>query len=269
MMDLVAYNSRTASIVLRQRLNRDSMHKKWPWWLTLIVKYALFLLFAGMSTVYATNYPVALGNTTVVIQRHQHGRGKVFVHLHQNEITALRAARAVIRSQGGSLLTLVHSGERNIVFSLHHKRYEFDPNRIFTDRGIKKTLLQFGHYSPAAHKEVKKLAHKIILLLPKGKIIAVHNNQSYSLKNYFPGHDAARDAQALNYNAKHHYRNFYLVTKEDDYQRLKKLNFNSIWQALNAQDDGSLSVYLAGSDYINVEAGYDQLAAQIQMLKHA
>ncbi len=210
-----------------------------------------------------------LGDTTVVIQQKRHGKGKAFIHLHQNETTALRAAKVVVQAKGGSVLTLIHPGERNIVFCLQRKQYEFDPNRIFTDVGIKKTLLQFGHYTPTAHAEVKKLALKIKMLLPKGKIIAVHNNRSYSLKDYFPGHGLANDAQALNVNAQRHYRNFYLVTKKNDYLRLKQLNFNSIWQALNATDDGSLSVYLADSDYINVEAGYDQLAAQIKMLKQA
>ena len=34
-------------------------------------------------------------------------------------------------------------------------------------------------------------------------------------------------------------------------------------------DDGSLSVFLANRAYINVEAGYDELAMQIKMLRHA
>lgn len=229
----------------------------------------LFCLFSGLNVVNANNYSVRIGNSTVVIQQQHHGKGKAFIHLHQNEVTALRAAKAVIRHEGGSVLTLVHSGKRNIVFSLHHKRYEFDPNRIFTDVGIKKTLKRFGRYTPAAHAEVKKLAHKIKMLLPKGKIIAVHNNHSYSLKNYLPGHHLADDARAFNVNTQRHYRNFYLVTKKHDYLRLKQLNFNSIWQAWNVTDDGSLSVYLANSDYINVEAGYDQLTAQMNMLKQA
>ena len=229
----------------------------------------LFLFFSGLTVAYASNYPVSVGNSTIVIQHVQHGKGKAFVHLHQNETTALKAAKAVIKAEGGSVLTLVHSGNRNIVFSLQKKRYEFDPNRIFTDQGIKKTLLQFGQYSKEAHVEVNKLAQKIKMLLPKDKVIAVHNNQSYSLKDYLPGQGSSREARALNVNGQRHYRNFYLVTKKSDYLRLKKLNFNSIWQALNATDDGSLSVYLASSDYINVEAGYDQLAEQINMLKKA
>jgi len=231
--------------------------------------FLLLLFLNTFNTTYASEYPITLGDSVVTIQRQQHGKGKTFIHLHHNETTALKAAKAVIAAKGGILLTLRHTGERNIVFHLHRKRYEFDPNRIFTDIGIQKTLLQFGLYSREAHLEVRKLADKIKQLLPKGKIIAVHNNESYSLNDYLPGHNLANDAQSLHVNQQHYYRNFYLVTRHNDYLRLKKLNYNSIWQASNATDDGSLSVYLSGRDYVNVEAGYDQLLPQIKMLKYA
>ncbi len=228
-----------------------------------------FFLLVCIHSSHASNYSVKVGNTRVIIQSQKHGKGKAFVHVHQNETTALKAAKAVIKTQGGSLLTLVHSGGRNIVFYLNHKRYEFDPNRIFTNRGIKKTLMQHGRYSPGAQAEVKKLADKIKTLLPQGKVIAVHNNKSYSLKDYLPGHKFNNDVRALHFNQRHPYRNFYVVTKKKEYFRLKKLHFNSIWQASHATDDGSLSVYLSTKDYVNVEAGYNQLAAQISMLKKA
>lgn len=228
----------------------------------------LFLV-ACLNSAYASNYSIKVGNTRVIIQSQQHGKGKAFIHVHQNETTALKAAKAVIKNQGGSLLTLIHPGGRNIVFYLNHKRYEFDPNRIFTNRGIKKTLTQHGRYSPAAQAEVKKLANKIKVLLPKGKVIAVHNNKSYSLKDYLPGHKLTADARAFHFNQRHNYRNFYVVTQKIDYIRLKKLQFNSIWQASHATDDGSLSVYLSNKGYVNVEAGYNQLNTQINMLKKA
>nr|WP_058463259.1 hypothetical protein [Legionella adelaidensis] len=213
--------------------------------------------------------PIKLGTEVVIIKIERKGKGKNFVHLHQSETTALKAARAVVAAKGGTILTLVHKGGRNIVFHLNKQRFEFDPNRIFSDIGIKKTLSQFGAYSPAAHKEVSKLAEKIKKVLPKGKIIAVHNNNEYSLKNYLPGHDMEHEAQELNYLKNNYHRNFYLVTKENDFYRFKELAFNSVLQAKQATDDGSLSIYLANRDYVNVEAGYDQLAAQIKMLNYA
>ena len=233
------------------------------------MKFGLVIFLAFFQSSYAANYPVQLGDTRVIIHMQRQGTGKSFIHVHQNETTALAAAKAMIKADGGTLMTLIHSGKRNIVFNLHNKRYEFDPNRIFTDVGIKKTLMQYSSYTSSAHREVRKLATKIKVLLPKGKIVAVHNNQSYSLKNYLPGNNLAGDAQDLRVHDHRNYRNFYLVTKPHDFARLTDHRFNSILQAANATDDGSLSVYLAGRDYINVEAGYDQLAAQINMLRYA
>lgn len=232
------------------------------------MKWVLIVMAIIAQTSCAVNHRVMVGDEPVIIQQTK-GQGKTFVHVHHNEQTALKAAKAVIRKEGGSLITLIHSGGRNIVFHLHDQRYEFDPNRIFTDKGIKKTLAQYSYYTPEAHQEVKKLADKIKALLPEGKVIAVHNNSSYSLKDYLPGHELAKDAKALYMNPDNYFRNFYLVTKLSDYLRLKMQGFNGVLQKPSATDDGSLSVYLAKRDYINVEAGYDQLAEQIKMLLHA
>lgn len=228
--------------------------------------FLISLFFCQLT--YAMNHLVMVGDEQVKI-KHIAGRGKTFIHVHHNEQTALKAAQAVIRKEGGSLITLEHSGGRNIVFHLHNKRYEFDPNRIYTDQGIKKTLSALSHYTPAAHREVKKLADKIKQLLPKGKVIAVHNNASYSLKDYLPGNSLEQDAQAIHILPRNYYRNFYLVTKIGDFLRLKSQGYNGVLQKNTATDDGSLSVYLAKNDYINVEAGYDQLIEQIKMLQHA
>lgn len=227
------------------------------------------LIFNTLSFATTTNYVVKLGDATVNILQEKNGPGKAFIHLHQNEHTALLAALEIVRKQGGSLITLSHKGTRNIKFNLDGKAYEFDPNRIYSDNGIKKTLMEFGNYDKKSHFLVKNFAKKITDLLPSGKIIAVHNNESYSLKDYLPGHSLEHDAALLNFNPENYYRNFYLVTKKFDYTRLTDKKFNSILQAKTALDDGSLSIFLANKDYINVEAGYDQLAAQIDMLKNA
>ena len=232
------------------------------------MKYTLLVSLFFCQFAFAMNHIVMVGDEKVEIKQTV-GRGKTFVHLHFNEQTALKAAMAVIHQEGGSLITLVHSGGRNIVFRLHNTRYEFDPNRIFTDNGIKKTLTEFKHYSSEAHREVKKLADKMKQLLPRGKVIAVHNNNSYSLTDYLPGNALETDAQEVHLNPKNYYRNFFLVTKANDFQRLKSNGYNGILQKPTATDDGSLSVYLAKNDYINVEAGYDQLFEQIKMLQHA
>lgn len=101
------------------------------------MKWVLVVMAIIAQTSCAVNHRVMVGDEPVIIQQTK-GQGKTFVHVHHNEQTALKAAKAVIRKEGGSLITLIHSGGRNIVFHLHNQRYEFDPNRIFTDKGIKK-----------------------------------------------------------------------------------------------------------------------------------
>ena len=233
------------------------------------MKYWLLLMLVLTQTGCAINHKVMVGDEPVIIKQTP-GKGKTYVHVHQNEQTALKAAKVAIRQQGGSLITLSHSGGgRNVVFHLNNQRYEFDPNRIYTDKGIKKTLAQYSRYTPEAHQEVKKLAHKIKQLLPEGKVVAVHNNSTYSLKDYLPGHKLASDAKALHMSPQNYFRNFYLVTQAKDYARLKMEGFNGILQKKSATDDGSMSVFLAKSEYINVEAGYNQLVEQVKMLLYA
>lgn len=215
-------------------------------------------------------HSVMVGDNKIEIIK-QAGQGKTLIHLHENELTALNAAKAYVDVKGGTLISLRHSGKRNITFYLNNKRYEFDPNRIFTDVGIEKTLKEFGYYSQPAHREVKKLANKLIGLLPEGKIIAVHNNQSesYSIKEYGNGASLADEVEVATCLAANHYRNFYFVTQRHEYERLKKLKFNVALQAITPTDDGSLSYYLGKKNYINIESGYDQLAEQINMLHWA
>jgi hypothetical protein len=212
---------------------------------------------------------VYVGSTRVSLIQYKKGSGKHFIHVHESETTAKRAALAYIKQHGGSLLSLKHSGDRNITFILRHQRYEFDPNRIFTPAGIKASLRLNSHYSPAAAIEVKKLARALLRLIPRGKVIAVHNNKDYSMLSYLKGHELSRDVRAVHRSKGHDHRNFYLVTRYNTYRRLKRLGFNVVWQARRAQNDGSLSIYLARRDYVNVEAAYDAFNKQLRMLRYA
>jgi hypothetical protein len=239
------------------------------------MKRLVGLLMLLCNPALAKTYTVLLGNTPVTIVQETTPKksatkgATTLVHFHENETTALSAAKKYIHKKGGTVITLRHGGSRNIVFRIHHVRYEVDPNRIFTDKGIQLSLKQFGHYSKSAHQQVKALATRIVALIPAGKVIAVHNNRHYSLKEYFPHRPMHHNAKAVHYLQHSNIRNFYFVTDPHEYQRLKTLRFNVALQAPRAQDDGSLSYYLGKSNYINIEAGYGELKAQLGMLYHA
>ena len=210
-----------------------------------------------------------LGDTKVIIQREDYGPGKIFVHVHANETTALDAARHVAHAQGGQVITLVHVRERDIHFRYHGKDYAFDPNRIYTKTGIEKTLKSHGCYDKEGAKIVTKFAHQVMASIPRGKIIAVHNNKGYSLKDYLPHHELAKDAQQFYLKTYSNYRNFFLVTKSYDFYRLKNIGFNVVHQANHVSDDGSMSVAFKKQCYLNVEAAFGELHQQMNMLQHA
>jgi len=210
-----------------------------------------------------------IGSTKVIIQQEDYGPGKLFIHPHANETTALEAARLFAKANGGKIITLIHARTRNIEFTYHGTQCQFDPNRIFTAQGLKKTLEMHGCYDKQSTTIVSAFAQQFLATIPSGKVIAVHNNNSYSLKNYFENQPYARDAAAVFYNPKHFYRNFYLVTQVKDFLLFKSLGYNVVLQSSAVSDDGSLSVVLANQQYINVEAGYGQLFQQMNMLEHA
>lgn len=210
-----------------------------------------------------------LGDTKVIIQREDFGPGKVFVHVHANETTALDAARRVAQAEGGHVITLVHAKERDIHFRYHGKDYAFDPNRIYTAQGIKKTLKAHGCYDKKGARIVARFAHQVTANIPRGKIIAVHNNKGYSLRDYLPKHELANDATHLYLQTYSNYRNFFLVTKVHDFYRLKNSGFNVVHQAKHVSDDGSMSVALRKRHYVNVEAAFGELHAQMNMLRYA
>lgn len=212
---------------------------------------------------------IYLGDRLVKIIKEDYGPGKVFVHLHANEVTALKAARRVAATEGGQVITLVHAPTRDIEFYYHGRHYAFDPNRIYTRQGIIETLKKHHCYRKDVVPMIERFAKQVLATIPSGKIVAVHNNKDYSLLDYLPHHSLARDAHALYYSKDVYYRNFYLVTQTKDFKHYRSMGFNVVQQAVHAKDDGSLSIALKHRNYVNVEAGYNELRPQIQMLKLA
>ncbi len=85
---------------------------------------------------------VSLGEETVYIARYTAGSHPFlfdFLNVHQNENTSVVAAKALIASSGfsGSITYLLHGGTRDLYFRVNGRRYQIDPNRMFTPVGRK------------------------------------------------------------------------------------------------------------------------------------
>ncbi len=69
--------------------------------------------------------------------------------------------------------------DRVITFTLSGVNYTFDPNRMFTPKGIDNTLKAYGPYSQAAAQEVSAFASQLLSVYDfqnQKTVIGLHNN---------------------------------------------------------------------------------------------
>ena len=238
----------------------------------------LFVLIgSGCGREYAvTEQRVALplGETTVDVVVHTAAApGLTYLNLHDNENTAVEAALAVIRRDGGRLIELQHTGDRNLGFTLGEQTYTVDPNRIFTDPGAAESLRAEGRYADTALTAVRAFADTLgALVRTEGNlVVTVHNNTQgdYSVLSYTGDGDLEAAARFVHVAADVDPDDFFFITVPELYNEMRDAGFNVVLQE-DAQlvDDGSLSVYYdaQGWPYINVEAQHGHFEAQVEML---
>jgi hypothetical protein len=223
----------------------------------------------------SVNYP--LGDSIVSIEVISRKQSFVFFLPHDNEKTAQLVAQEVLANSAGRVVMLTHKGGREISFAVEGTKYIFDPNRIFTPKGLLKTLHRKdgGTVSGEAQKQVEGFAssvlQKIRLNKSSRRLIALHNNTNgaYAITSYLPGGKFAQDAEAVFINPDQDSDDFFFVTVLGDFQALKELNFNVVLQSSSVTDDGSLSVWAAKNNvpYINVEAESGHKVQQVLMLQ--
>lgn len=196
-----------------------------------------------------------------------------FINLHDDENTSVEAATDFLSKYGGVLLQLQHTGKRNFSFMLNGRSFSFDPNRIFTEKGIKATLEKQGLYQDSAAIEVNRLADSLLKKYVDNKklVIALHNNteRGLSILIYKKEGFEARNAARVYINASMNPHDFMLTTERSFFHYLKQRKFNVVLQHHKPVDDGSLSVYAAKNKipYINIEALRGHLDVQIKMLE--
>ncbi|MGH9339965.1 MAG: hypothetical protein ACRD1R_10365 [Acidobacteriota bacterium] len=239
----------------------------------------LILFLAGCSGENRTvsrETTATLGEKRIQILVHEVRTGEpLFFNMHDNENTAVEAALVVIEKRGGRVLELRHSGERMISFDLNETTYTFDPNRIFTDEGARKTLQEQGPFSDQALVAVRKFANQLLDnfgLVEAEMILTVHNNTDgqYSARSYLEGGEYESEAAAVHLQAGSDPDDFFFVTDEELFYFFQERGFNVVLQDNAAMtNDGSLSVFAGhrGIPYINIEAEHGHLDRQLRLLE--
>ncbi|WP_066755624.1 hypothetical protein [Crocinitomix algicola] len=240
-------------------------------WLTLYIASLPFLIwsqFNDMKQFYK------LGDSTIEFYIHhsQVEQDFIFLNLHEDESTSIEALHHVIGLHDFSFFYLQHAKTRRINFSLEGKQFDIDPNRIFTKKGVKKTLKEGAGKSRKAVKEVQGLTNSILNFLPPGKtVIAVHNNTdvNYSIKSYLPEGDEAQNTAQIFINEEMDPDDFIYTTHLPFYEAFKKRKINVILQDNTGfVNDGSLSVYCGMNNvpYINIETQKGHFKEQVALI---
>jgi hypothetical protein len=243
-----------------------------------ILGLAIILCLSGCATLKSTQISFRLGDSVICVRVTGRGRpAPTLVNVHDDEDTAVLAGQTLLRESGGRLIELTHSGRRQVAFQLGGAIYQFDPNRIFTDDGIRSTLLRQGNYSEAAHAAVRSFATQFLKAFALDRepvIIALHNtgNGGLSINSYQPQRELHRAAAGVHESSSRSAGDFFYVTDERFFSWLKARDFNVLLQDnANVPDDGSMSVYFArrGIPYLNIEANDRHLEQQIEMVRAA
>lgn len=219
-----------------------------------------------------------IGETQFPVKISQYGDVKkvVYLNLHADESTALKAARLVLKREGGTLISLENSGKRNIRFKLNGRYYMFDPNRMFSKEGAGQTLAILSKVNGQAIKEIEQFGKKIIELLPTdiSLVVALHNNTDgkFGINSYLPGAERERDARLVYADPAQDPDDIYLTTDSLLYQHLTAKKYNSILQDnIYAKKDGSLSIYCGEKEipYLNCETQHGRFQQYVEMLEYA
>lgn len=217
-----------------------------------------------------------LGNRTIALKRTAYGRNKniIMINLHSDETTGVAAAVSVLERTGGTLLSIENNYQRYITFSQRGKTYKFDPNRIFSKKGIKATLLeQNKHSTNAAISSIHGFTNFLLNRIPRhaAAVIALHNNDDggLSVLTYMKGGDFEKDAAAVHKSDMHDPDNFFLTTDRTFFRQLRSAGYNVVLQDNKAEDDGSLSIYYGRKNkrYINIEAETGSVEEQREMIE--
>jgi len=242
----------------------------------LLLAATIFL--AGCGTTTSTRHSFRLGESVISARVSQKGESSLtMVNVHDDENTSVRAGKIVIRESGGRLIELVHRGKRLVEFQFEGQTYRFDPNRIFTEAGIRATLTRQKNYTEEAHAIVHSFAQEFIETFRLDRqpvIIALHNtgNGGLSINSYQPNRELNRAASRIHESKSRSACDFFYVTDERLFTWLKNHDFNVMLQDnANVPDDGSMSVYFArqGIPYLNIEANNNHLEEQIEMVRAA
>lgn len=215
---------------------------------------------------------LVMGDSAVFLISGRHDEGGILLlNVHENEQTALQVMYEKGKSDSLPFLFLHQAGQRRIFYSVNDSVHSVDPNRIFSEVGIEKSLEDSMYCTSAGVRLAVQLAHSVLRRVQGREwVVTLHNNtdENYSILSYAEGGEEEMNAQDILIMQDEDPDDFILTTSKPLFDKLKNARVNIVLQSQNPVDDGSLSVYCEEHQipYVNIEAEHGHLAKQQRLL---
>lgn len=218
-------------------------------------------------------------NNIILFLKYQYKKKNLkYLFIHDNEHTARKTSRYALKKYGGTLFEILNNNQRYITQKIDGYYISYDPNRIFTDKGLWDNLVYVNPDVPEnTLKKLMKMARtnrnnflKMLLRNRKDFIISIHtNNRTTSLSIHYFLLDENKKSFQVHVNQNQHPKNFIYTINYFDYIYFTKLGYNVVLQKeSDICDDGSLSIYMARKKmkYITIEVLEGFFTEQRKML---
>jgi len=202
------------------------------------------------------------------------GTDIILLNLHDNENTAPQAGKIFLEKHGGRLIELRHGRGREVVVRLKGKLHRFDPNRMFSTAGLRKSLKYFRNNRDDVFAIAAGFRDSLIDIMavrPGMLVISLHNNtpDKMSIKDFAPEEWYGQDIREIFINPERDPDNFFVVTKMHHFTALELRGYNVALKAHNPVDRGMVIDYIdhLGAVCVTIETEQDKLAVQEEMLE--
>ncbi len=250
--------------------------------------HLFILLTLNTGKLYAQHPPVfdGLKMDTLFLEMHSlplkmvkysYGKPNVnFLVIHDNEDTGVKAAFEYIRFSGGSVYDSQYGDVRNLSFNYQGRKFQIDPNKIYSKYGIMEGLEYYGAYDETVSEDLVTAAEMMLNFYNPGEpnyLFTLHNNTDggFGINSYLKGYELELVADSLHINFNMDPDDLILVTDVRLFNEIKKRDVNVVLQSKDAADDGSLSLYAMQKNipYINVEVQHGHQLVNLQLIEIA